>query len=70
MPTPIAAEIELTDDERAQLVAWSADGTSAQGPAQRARIVLAAAAGLKNTCLQADVPRSRPSRRRVMTEAG
>ena len=45
MPIHIAAEIELTDEERAQLVAWERRRTSAQALAQRARIVLAAAGG-------------------------
>ena len=49
MPIPVAAAIELTDDERAQLEAWARRRTSAQGLAQRSRIVLGAAEGLKNT---------------------
>ena len=49
MPIPVAAAIELTEDERAQLEAWARRRTSAQGLAQRSRIVLAAAEGLKNT---------------------
>ena len=49
MPNPVAAAIELTDGERAQLEAWARRRTSAQGLAQRSRIVLAAAEGLKNT---------------------
>ena len=49
MPVPVAAAIELTDDERARLEAWARRRTSAQGLAQRSRIVLAAAEGLKNT---------------------
>ena len=43
MPLPFAAEIELTEDERAELQAWARRRTSAQGLAQRSRIVLAAA---------------------------
>ena len=49
MPVPVAAAIELTDDERARLEAWARRRTSAQGLAQRSRIVLAAAEGLRNT---------------------
>src|ERR671922_1091739 len=49
MPSPVAAAIELSDDERAQLEAWARRRTSAQGLAQRSRIVLAAAQGLKNS---------------------
>lgn len=49
MPIPVAAAIELTDEERAQLEAWARRRTSAQGLAMRSRIVLAAAEGLKNT---------------------
>jgi transposase len=49
MPIPVAAAIELTDEERAQLRAWARRRTSAQGLALRSRIVLAAAEGLKNT---------------------
>jgi transposase len=49
MPNPVAAAIELTVDERAQLEAWARRRTSAQGLALRSRVVLAAAEGLKNT---------------------
>ena len=49
MPIPVAVAIELTDDERAQLEAWARRRTSAQALAQRSRIVLVAAEGLKNT---------------------
>ncbi len=48
MATNRAVEIELSDDERAQLEAWARRPTSAQAPAQRSRIVLAAAEGAKN----------------------
>jgi transposase len=41
--------IELSDDERAQLESWARRRTSAQALAQRSRIVLLAAAGLRNT---------------------
>src|SRR5215213_3493502 len=49
MPTPVAVAIELSDDERARLEAWTRRRTSAQALAQRARIVLLAAEGLANT---------------------
>ena len=49
MPNPVAVAIELSDVEREQLVAWTRRRTSAQALAQRSRIVLAAADGLKNT---------------------
>ena len=45
----VAVGIELSDDERAQLEAWARRRTSAQALAQRSRIVLLAAEGLKNT---------------------
>jgi transposase len=49
MPLPVAVVIELSDEERAQLESWARRGTSAQALAQRSRIVLLAAEGLKNT---------------------
>jgi transposase len=49
MPSPIVVAIELSDEERAQLEAWTRRRTSAQALAQRSRIVLAAAEGLNNT---------------------
>jgi transposase len=49
MPIPIAVAIELSDAEREQLEAWSRRPKSAQALAQRSRVVLAAAEGLKNT---------------------
>jgi transposase len=49
MPIPFPIAIELTDDERARLGAWSRRRSSAQGLALRARIVLAAAEGFNNT---------------------
>ena len=48
MPTPTAVLIELSDDERARLEAWSRRRTTAQALALRSRIVLAAADGLAN----------------------
>src|SRR3954468_6969532 len=49
MPSPVAVAIELSDDERAQLQRRAGGRTTAQGLAQRSRIVLLAAAGLSNT---------------------
>ena len=49
MPTPVAVGIELSDDERVRLESWARRRSSAQALALRSRIVLLAAAGLKNT---------------------
>ena len=49
MSISTAVGIELSDDERSQLQTWSRRHTSAQALAQRARVVLLAAEGLKNT---------------------
>jgi len=49
MPIPVPRAVELTDQERAQLEAWTRRRTSAQALAQRSRIVLLAADGLNNT---------------------
>jgi transposase len=49
MPSPIAVEVVLSDGEREQLESWARRGKSAQALAQRSRVVLAAAEGLKNT---------------------
>ncbi|MBV9484640.1 MAG: helix-turn-helix domain-containing protein, partial [Frankiaceae bacterium] len=48
MPDPYAAVVVLTEDERAQLEAWSRRPKSAQSLAQRSRIVLASADGGTN----------------------
>ena len=48
MPSPHAAQIVLTDDERAELEGWTRRRTSAAGLALRARIVLAASDGGTN----------------------
>jgi len=53
MPSPRAVELLLGDEEREQLEAWARRRTSAQALAQRSRIVLAAAEGLKNTQIAA-----------------
>jgi transposase len=49
MPNPVAAVIELDAGERELLEAWSRRPSSAQALALRARIVLLASQGLKNT---------------------
>jgi transposase len=49
MPNPRAVELVLDAGEREQLEAWARRPKSAQALAQRSRIVLAAAEGLKNT---------------------
>jgi transposase len=49
MPSPRAVELLLSDEERGQLQGWARRRKSAQALAQRSRIVLAAAEGLKNT---------------------
>jgi len=49
VPNPRAVVIELGADEREQLESWSRRRTSAQALAERSRIVLAAAEGLKTT---------------------
>jgi transposase len=49
MPGPIAVEVVLSEEERAQLEAWERRRTSAQALAERARIVLVAAEGLNNS---------------------
>jgi transposase len=49
MPSPVAVAIGLSEDERVRLEAWARRRTSAQALAQRSRIVLLAAQGLKNT---------------------
>jgi transposase len=53
-------EIALSDAERTQLEAWARRRTSAQALALRSRIVLAAAAGAKNTEIAAALGVSRP----------
>jgi transposase len=55
MPGPAAPAVELTDDERSWLIAWSRRSKSANALAVRSRIVLAAADGLGNTAVAAKV---------------
>jgi transposase len=49
MPDPVAVVVELDEVERAELERWTRRPSSAQALALRARIVLLAAEGLKNT---------------------
>jgi transposase len=61
MPSPVAVPIELTVEEREQLLAWSRRPTSAQALALRSRIVLACAdaAGSGNTLIAQELGISR-----------
>lgn len=64
MPIPQAAEIALTDTERAELEGWARRRTSAAGLALRSRIVLAAADGESNTDMAARMGISRSTVKR------
>jgi transposase len=55
MPIPVPTSIVLSDDERAQLEAWSRRRSSAQALALRSRIVLIAADGSNNTEIAAEL---------------
>jgi transposase len=60
MPSSLAVAIELSDEERGQLEAWTRRRTSAQALALRSRIVLLAAEGLSNTEIARRLGISRP----------
>src|SRR3954467_8722759 len=60
MPSSTAAMVVLSDEEREQLERWTRRRSSAQALALRARIVLLAAEGLKNTEIAARLGISRP----------
>jgi transposase len=60
MPSSVAVEITLTGGERAQLEAWARRRTTSQALAQRSRIVLAAADGLRNTEIAERLGTGRP----------
>jgi transposase len=60
MPNPVAVEIVLSEAEREQLESWTRRRTSAQALAQRSRIVLLAAEGLKNTEIAQQLGVGRP----------
>ena len=55
MPDPRPVVIELSEAEREQLESWSRRRSSAQALAERSRIVLAAADGLNNTEIAAQL---------------
>src|SRR5450755_3860530 len=61
MPTPTAVVIELTDEERGRLEAWSRRRKTAQALALRCRIVLAAADGAANYEIAEQFGVSRPT---------
>src|SRR4051794_34415632 len=61
MPTPTAAVVELTNEERARLEAWSRRRKTAQALALRSRIVLAAAEGAANYEIAEHLGVSRPT---------
>ena len=61
MAGPSASAIELTDDERAELLRLTRRRTSAQALAMRARIVLAAADGLNNAQIATKLDVCRPT---------
>lgn len=60
MPNPVAVQIVLSEAEREQLESWTRRRTSAQALAQRSRIVLLAADGLKNTEIAQQLAVGRP----------
>jgi transposase len=61
MPTPTAVVIELTDEERGRLEAWSRRRKTSQALALRSRIVLAAADGAANYEIAEQLGISRPT---------
>jgi transposase len=61
MPTPTAAAVVLSDEERACLEAWSRRRKTAQALAMRSRIVLAAADGAANYEIAEQLGVSRPT---------
>src|SRR5436309_9987380 len=61
MPAPTAVAIEVTDEERGRLEAWSRRRNTAQALALRSRIVLAAADGAANYEIAERLGISRPT---------
>src|SRR3954453_6552005 len=61
MPVPTAVAIELSDDERVRLEAWSRRRSTAQALALRSRIVLAGAGGLSDSGVAERMGASRPT---------
>ncbi len=60
MPISTPVQIELSEDERAQLESWARRRSSAQALAQRSRVVLLASQGLNNTEIAARLGVHRP----------
>lgn len=60
MPISTPVQIELSEDERAQLESWARRRTSAQALAQRSRVLLLASQGLNNTEIAARLGVHRP----------
>src|ERR1700691_14512 len=60
MPISMPVQIELSEQERAQLESWARRRSSAQALAQRCRIVLLASQGLNNTEIAARLGVHRP----------
>src|SRR3954449_8726949 len=60
MPSSSAVQVVLSDDEREQLERWTRRRSSAEALALRARIVLLAAEGLRNTEIAQRLGISRP----------
>ncbi len=72
MPNPVAPVVDLTEDERSELLSWSRRSNSANALAMRSRIVLAAADGLSNTAiadkLDINISSARKWRTRFVTD--
>jgi transposase len=60
MPISTPVQIEVSEDERAQLECWARRHSSAQALAQRSRVVLLASEGLNNTEIAARLGVQRP----------
>lgn len=58
MPSPA---LEISDEDRATLTSWTRSRTLPAGRAQRARIVLAVAAGAGTSAVARQVGTSRPT---------
>ena len=59
MPSPKLVPLNLTDDERRTLTAWSRRRKTAQALAERSRVILACDAGGSNSAVAADLGISR-----------
>jgi transposase len=59
VPSPKLVPLNLTDDERRALLAWSRRRKSAQALAERSRIILVCATGRSNSAVAADLGVSR-----------